>query len=129
MFTVEQIIAAHSKVKSGSDFPAYIKDLKKLGVLNYEAFVTDGHTNYFGENDYEVSSNPKYEALNISMISNIEQFKSDIKAHQQGKTNYQTFCNDCAKSGVEKWIVDIQKMTCTYYDKVGNMLLAEQIPN
>lgn len=32
MFTVEQIKTAHSKVKSGADFPAYIQDIKKLGV-------------------------------------------------------------------------------------------------
>ncbi len=29
MFTVEQIKTAHSKVKSGADFPAYIQDIKK----------------------------------------------------------------------------------------------------
>ncbi len=28
MFTVEQIKAAHSKVKSGADFPSYIKEIK-----------------------------------------------------------------------------------------------------
>jgi hypothetical protein len=32
MFAVEQIKTAHSKVKSGADFPAYIQDIKKLGV-------------------------------------------------------------------------------------------------
>ncbi|MGF7024877.1 MULTISPECIES: DUF1398 domain-containing protein [Sphingobacterium] len=31
MFTIEQIEAAHSNVKSGADFPAYIRDIKKLG--------------------------------------------------------------------------------------------------
>ena len=33
MFTVEQIKAAHSKVKSGADFPAYIQEIKALGLL------------------------------------------------------------------------------------------------
>ena len=43
MFTVEQIKTAHSKVKSGADFPSYIKEIKSLGVTHYEAYVTDGH--------------------------------------------------------------------------------------
>jgi hypothetical protein len=30
MFTIEQIDQAHSKVKSGADFPKYIQDLKNL---------------------------------------------------------------------------------------------------
>jgi Protein of unknown function (DUF1398) len=51
MFTVEQIKAAHSKVKSGADFPNYIHEIKELGVIYYEAFVIDGHTDFYGEND------------------------------------------------------------------------------
>ncbi len=128
MFTLEQIKAAHSKVKSGADFPAYIQDIKKLGVARYETFVTDGRTDYYGANDYKTSSVAKYDALTIAKVSNSEQFKKDIKAHQQGKTDYLTFCNDCAKSGIEKWAVSMDKMTCTYYDKAGNKILIEQIP-
>ena len=44
MFTVEQIKAAHSKVKSGADFPKYIRDIKLLGVTAYETWVVDSHT-------------------------------------------------------------------------------------
>ncbi len=128
MFTIEQIKAAHSKVKSGKDFPAYIQDIKKLGVLYYDAYVTDGHTVYSGDNDYKTSSPAKYNPLQIADESNIEQFKADIKAHQQGKTDYPAFCNDCAVSGIEKWVVNINNMTCIYYDKAGNEVLVEQIP-
>src|SRR4051812_17537580 len=116
MFTIEQIKAAHSKVKSGADFPNYIQDIKKLGVISYETFVKDGHTDYYGTNDYKTSSAGRYEPLSIAKISAPDQFKTDLKAHQQGKTDYATFCNDCAKSGVEKWAVAMEKMTCTYYD-------------
>lgn len=128
MFTIEQIKTAHSKVKSGADFPAYILDIKKLGVTAYETFVTDGHTVYYGAGAYKISSVAKYDALTIAQVSNTEQFKADLKAHQQGKTNYPTFCNDCAKSGIEKWVVYMDSMTCTYYDKAGNEILVEQIP-
>lgn len=128
MFSVNQIKEAHSKVKSGADFPAYIQDIKKLGVAFYETFVTDGHTDYYGVNDYKTSSISMYSTLTIAQVANIEQFKADIKAHQQGKTDYTTFCNDCAKSGIEKWAVCMDKMTCTYYDKAGNEILVEQIP-
>lgn len=128
MFTVEQIKTAHSKVKSGADFPTYIQDIKKLGVTYYETFVSDGHTDYYGANDYKTSSSAKYDTLQIADISNIEQFKIDINAHQQGETDYQTFCNDCASAGLEKWAVCIKKMTCIYFDKAGNEMLVEQIP-
>ncbi len=128
MFTVEQIKAAHGKVKSGADFPAYIQDIKKLGVTQYETFVTDGHTDYYGAHDYKTTSPARYAPLAIADECNKEQFTSDLKEHQQGKTDYLTFIGMSAKMGIEKWAVWMDKMTCTYYDKAGNEILVEQIP-
>lgn len=128
MFTIEQIKIAHSKVKSGTDFPVFIKDLKKLGISKYETYVADGHTDYYGVNDYKITSPAKYDTMQVSEICNREQFKTDLKKHQQGKTDYPTFCSDCACSGIEKWIVRLDKMTCIYYDKLENEILIEQIP-
>ncbi|WP_461396725.1 DUF1398 family protein [Flavitalea sp.] len=34
----------------------------------------------------------------------------------------------CAIYGIEKWQVSVNKMTCTYYDKGGNEILVEEIP-
>ena len=128
MFTLDQIKAAHSKVKSGADFPLYIRDLIKLGVLSYENPVSNGNTQYHGKDGFVIESGAKYSTLEISELSNKIQFEQDLKIHQQGKTNYPTFCNDCAKSGVVKWIVDLTNMTCIYYDKKGNEVLMEKIP-
>ena len=128
MFTIEQIKAAHSKVKSGADFPEYITDIKQLGVTGYETYVSDGHTDYYGENNFKSSTPAKYDALIISESSNAEQFRNDLKAHQCGETNYPTFCSDCAKSGTEKWIVSMNQMACTYYDKNRKEILVEAIP-
>lgn len=128
MFTIEQITEAHSKVKSGADFPAYIQDMKKLGVTHYETFVADGHTNYYGTNNYKITSPVKYETLTIAEVSNKERFIADLKIHQNGKTDYLTFCNDSSRAGIEKWSVSMDEMTCTYFDKAGNKILTEEIP-
>ena len=125
MFTIEQIKLAHSKVKSGADFPAYIQDIKQLGVTHYETFVSNGNSDYYGENNHKVSTGTRYPLLAISDKSDVAQFKLDIKAHQQGNTDFPTFCKDCATSGIEKWVIYIDKMTCTYYDLAGNEMLTE----
>ena len=127
MFTIQQIKDAHSKVKSGADFPQYMQDIIALGVTSFETFVFDNHTNYFGKDNYKVASEGFSPILSIADESDVEQFKLDLKAHQQGKTDYKTFLNDCAKSGVEKWIVVMDKMTCSYYDKNGNEMVVERI--
>ena len=128
MFTVEQIKAAHSKVKSGADFPTYIQDIKQLGVIAFETWVVDSHTGYFGKDGFQTKSKPMYESLVISEKSDKAKFTDCLKIHQQGKTDYITFCRDCAETGIEKWFASLEKMTCTYFDKEGNEILVEQIP-
>ena len=129
MFTVEQIKAAHSKVKSGADFLAYIQEIKALGVTHYEAYVMDGHVDYHGANNYTANEPSKYDALPIAEETKTGIFKAELLAHQQGKTDYLTFIKMCAETGIEKWAVCLDKMTCTYYDKEGHEILVEGIPN
>lgn len=129
MFTVEQINTAHSKVKSGADFPAYIQKIKTLGVMHYEAYVTDGHIDYHGANNYTVKVPARYDPLVIADTTNNEEFKAGLLAHQQGQTDFPTFLNMCATWGIEKWAIRMDKMTCTYYDKTGNEILVEKIPD
>lgn len=129
MFTITQIEDAHSTVKSGADFPKYIQEIKKLGVISFETWVKDSHTEYFGENDFSTQSNGKYADLIIAENSNQNTFINLLKAHQKGETDYFTFCEDCAENGIEKWIVDLKDMTCIYYDKAGNEILVEKIPS
>lgn len=128
MFTAEQIQAAHSKVKSGAEFPSYVKEIKELGVTHYEAYVTDGHIDYHSANDHTAKVPAKYDPLMIADNSNGEEFKLELVAHQQGKTDFLTFIKMCANYGIEKWAIRMDKMTCTYYDKAGNEILVEQIP-
>ena len=128
MFTVEQINVANSNVKSGADFPSYIQEIKSLGVTHYETYVTDGHTDYHGGNDYTTTVPAMYEPLAIANSPKTEKFKAELLAHQQGKTDYLTFIDMCADYGIEKWAIRMDKMNCTYYDRAGNEILVEEIP-
>lgn len=129
MFTIEQIEAIHSKVKSGADFPRYIQELIQLGVLNYTIYVNDGHAIYSGKNNFTISSETQYPLLEVKSEGDKQKLEHTLKIHQQGLTDYPTFCRQAAETGVEKWRVDMEKMTCTYYDKQENVLVIENIPN
>jgi uncharacterized protein YbcV (DUF1398 family) len=128
MFTTEQLTTAHGKVKSGADFPAYIQEIKNLGVKQYETYVIDGHTDFHGADGHTVTVAAKYPPLTIANVSKVEDFKTELRIHQQGKTDYPTFIRSCAETGIEKWKISIDHMTCTYFDKAGNEILVEQIP-
>lgn len=128
-FTIDEIKAEHQKVKSGADFPNYIKAIKKLGVSHYVAYVNDGNTEYVDHENQSVSTGAKYETMNIAEDLDLDEFKSRLKLHQQGGTDYLTFCKDCAENGVEGWKMDLNQLTCTYFDSSGNDVLTEQVPS
>lgn len=128
MFTIDQIKAAHALVKTGADFPKYTRDLISLGVLAYDVYVKDGYAVYSGKDDYRVHSVAAYPVQTVAAKSDRKRFTQYLKMHQRGQTDYPTFCRHSAETGVEKWTVDMQQLTCTYYDQAGNVLLVEKIP-
>lgn len=115
MFNIQQIEAAHSKVKTGADFPNYIKEIQGLGVTGFEYFVSNGKEIFFGK-DCRVESPDKYEAINISKDVNAHIFKNELLAHQQGKTTFEEFLKMSAETGISYWKVDLALKTCTYFD-------------
>lgn len=128
MFTEQQLKAAHSKVKTGADFPGYIQEIKSFGLTTYEYWVNNGRITYYGENGHIVNSAPKYQEMAIAKNPSATALRYTIAIHQQGQTDFLTFCNQAAEAGVEKWVIDTKTMLCIYYDIAGNEIVAELIP-
>ncbi|MBL7713323.1 MAG: DUF1398 domain-containing protein [Chitinophagaceae bacterium] len=127
-FTLEQIRDAHAKVKSGADFPAYVQELKALGIAHYEHFVADGRIRYTGIDGFSIDAPAKWPEQNITAKGDAAQLKTALEVHQQGGSDYFTFCQQSAAAGVEKWTTDMQAMRCSYYSQSGAVLLEEIIP-
>jgi uncharacterized protein YbcV (DUF1398 family) len=128
MFTIEQIKQAHDKVQTNTDFPIYIQDLIELGVKGYDTLVHDGHVEYYGNNDYSVSTDKKYASIKITLSANKERFIEFLVMHQNEQTDYFTFCQQAAQTGIAKSRIDILEMTCTYFDASGDAIVIEKIP-
>ncbi|MCB9233235.1 MAG: DUF1398 family protein [Bacteroidia bacterium] len=128
MFTIEQIHAAFGKVKSGADFPQFVQDLKEIGVTHYDNFVSDGRTKYYGKDDFTLDGESKYPRMEVIDMGTSDNLKHAISIHQQGQTDYPTFCKQAAAAGVEKWTTHMIEMTVTYLDKKGHKLTVEAIP-
>jgi uncharacterized protein YbcV (DUF1398 family) len=127
MFTLEQINRVHDELGNSATLPQYLEALKAIGVDKCDSFITDGHSEYFGKEGFKVISSSEHEELKIAEISNREDFLKHLKLHSQRKTSYLEMSRGLAKSGVEKWTFDTNKMTMTYYDKCGNVMLVEEI--
>jgi|SRR6185437_12343885 len=128
MFTLEQIKAAHARVKTGADFPRYIQEIKQLGLLHYEFRVADGSFVYYGANGHRADREGSYGPLTIGRPASAAALREAITRHQQGLSDFPTFCRQAAEAGVEKWVIDTQRMVCSYYSSDGAAMVEEAIP-
>lgn len=127
MFTKEQIEAAHGKVKSGADFPAYVNEIKSLGVKSHEVSLKEGTWIFKGLNNH-MASFVNGPLVPVSERVSVETFEHSLTIHQRGETDYLTFCQQAGKAGVDRWISDFFNMAVTYYDAAGNVVAIEPIP-
>ena len=127
MFTLEQINRIHDQLGKQATLPQYLQALKAIGVNKCDSFISDGHSEYFGKDGHKVISSSAHEELKIAERSNREDFIRHLNLHNQRKTSYLEMSRGLADSGIEKWTFDTNKMTMTYYDKGGKVMLLEEI--
>jgi len=127
VFTLDQINDIHERLGKQATLPQYLQALKTIGVDKYDSFITDGHSEYYGNDSQKVVSPPVHEKFAIAKTSNREGLLRHLNLHNQGKTNYVEMSKGLAESGIEKWTFDTSKMTIAYYDKDGRRMLVEAI--
>ena len=127
MFTIEQLNDLHDRLGTMETFPQYVRALKSAGVERYDSYVVDGHSDYFCRDSYMVKSPAVHEKLTVADTSNREVFLEHLSLHNQHKTSYLEMSRGLAESGIEKWTVDTNRMTMTFYDKAANEMLVEAI--
>ena len=127
MFTLEQINELHDRLGNMETLNLYLQALNAIGVEQFDSFITDGHSEFFGKDGQKVVSPPAHETLTVANRSQREKFMEHLDRHLQGKTSYLEMSKGLAESGVAKWTFDTNRMTATYYDKAGNEMLVEEV--
>jgi uncharacterized protein YbcV (DUF1398 family) len=127
MFTIEQIHDIHGRLGTMERFPEYVRALSAIGVVKYDSYLSDGHSEYFAEDGRSVVSGAVYEVLPVDDASDRERVVEHLGRHELGRTSYLEMSRGLADSGVEKWTVDVKAMSLTYVDKQGRALVTEAI--
>jgi uncharacterized protein YbcV (DUF1398 family) len=107
--------------------PEYVRALKALGVEQYDSYLADGHSEYFGQGGHSVVSRAVHEVLPVAETGQREMFLQHLRRHELRQTTYLEMSTGLAQSGIEKWTVDTGRMTMTFYDEGGREMLVEQI--
>jgi uncharacterized protein YbcV (DUF1398 family) len=127
VFTIEQIQELHGRLGRAESLLDYVESLAALGVVRYDSFVFDGHSEYTGSEGERVVSNAAHVELIIAEGSDRAAFLEHLRRHERGETDYLEMSTGLAASGIEKWTVDTEAMTMTFYDRSGVALLVEEI--
>ncbi|OCB70212.1 DUF1398 domain-containing protein [Flavobacterium crassostreae] len=128
MFSLEQIKQAYDKVKTGPDFTQYIQELIAMGVEGYDTYTQDSHVVYYGAAGHQVHTDQKHPDFALATTVNKPLLIQNLVQHQDGQSDYITFCQQAAQCGIAKWRIDILEMTCTYLTAENHAVLIEKIP-
>jgi uncharacterized protein YbcV (DUF1398 family) len=127
VFTLVQVEELHERLGNAETLSDYVRSLAALGVARYDSFVSDGHSEYMGRDAHGVASHAAHDELTVAERSDRDALLHHLRRHEQGETSYLEMSKGLADSGIEKWTVDTEAMTMTFYDRSGDVLLVEQI--
>jgi uncharacterized protein YbcV (DUF1398 family) len=127
MFTLEQITDIHDRLGGSETLGAYLRALRDIGVETHDSYITDGHSEYFGADGQKLIGPAFHDTFAIADTCDKEQFLQYMQQVEQGDIGYVEMSKALADNGVEKWTFDTEKLTITYLDKAGNVLLGETV--
>jgi uncharacterized protein YbcV (DUF1398 family) len=127
MFTIEQITDIHDRLGNSDTLGPYLRALREIGVETYDSYITDGHSEYHGADGQTLVGPAFHERFAIAETCDRQQFLETMREVEQGGLGYVEMSKALADNGVEKWTFDTGKLTITYLDRAGNVLLAENV--
>jgi uncharacterized protein YbcV (DUF1398 family) len=127
VFTMAQIDDLHARLGRADALADYLRGLAAIGVVRFESFVTDGHSEFVGDDGHRVVSPAHHDVFVVAQVSDRDAFLEQLKRHLDGETTYVEMSKGLADCGVKSWVADTTALTMTYYDQAGAALLVEKV--
>ncbi len=90
--------------------------------------IQDGTATYVHQSEDDIVTSSVKSNHPVAQKSNKTIVQDVLTRHQQGQTDFETFCDEMAEAGIYKWHIDIQAGTCTYIDLQDQAVISELIP-
>ncbi len=124
---MDQIDDLHARFGRADSLAEYFRGLARIGIVRFDSFLTDGHSEFIGGDGQRVVSPPHHDVLAIEELSDRAAFLEHLQRHLDGETSYVEMSKGLAASGIEKWVADTTALTMTYFDRDGVELLVEKV--
>src|SRR4051812_29108048 len=100
MFTLEQITDIHDRLGNKGTLGDYLRALQDIGVENYDSYIADGHSEYFGADGQKLVGPAFHETFAIAAACDKEQFLQYMQQVEQGDVGYVEMSKALAYNGV-----------------------------
>lgn len=126
-FSLSAIEQAHQQY-TGVDFPKLFTAFKDMGMTYNTVNIQQGIATYIHPTEQDIITESVKTRFEIKDSADIATVQDVLTRHQQGQTDFPTFCDEMAQAGIYKWLIDINQGTCTYLDLQDHPIISEQIP-
>lgn len=127
-FSLTSIQEAH-KLYTGPDFPKLIKAFKSMEMITNIFDLETGIVTYINRSGDILESTGIKVEFDICETGKYEEAIFALQRNQRGESDFYSFCNEVAKAGIYKWVSDLDAMTCSYFDKMEQVIIIENIPS
>ncbi|MDK9354848.1 DUF1398 family protein [Lelliottia sp. V106_10] len=129
MLTTENMKARFLAVRTRADSVDIAMALKTAGVKSYSYHVTTGNIALYNQQDeQQLLPGDIHPPQFIAPQPDPARLTWALKMYQTGKSNFAAFCQAVASAGVNLWIVDLKRMTTSYFTASGYAIHEESIP-
>ncbi|MCE6990801.1 DUF1398 domain-containing protein [Dyadobacter sp. CY323] len=124
----DELIQSAEQRAEGQPFPYFIKNLKAIGVDNYEVKVTNHKRTYTSVTGDKLIISGDMPEFECAETFELEAVKAAIKRNQEGVTDYPTFLREIGAAGIHTYVADLAGMMVIYQGPNSEYEYEETIP-
>lgn len=124
----EELIESVEKRCEGQPYPFLAKNLKQVGVDNYEVKVRNRKRTYINIDGDKLVIPGDFPEVEPAEAFELEAVKTAVKRTQEGLTDYPTFLKEIAAAGIHTYLADLKGMKIIYQGPNSEYEYEEIIP-
>lgn len=124
----EELIESAEQRSAGQPYPLFVKNLKAIGVDNYEVKVKNHKRTYTSVNGDKLMIAGDLPEFECAETFELEEVKAAIKRNQDGLTDYPTFLREIGAAGIHTYVADLTGMKVIYQGPNSEYEYEETIP-
>lgn len=124
----EELIESAEQRSAGLPYPQFVKNLKAIGIDNYEVKVKNRKRTYTSVNGDKLIIAGDLPEFECAETFELEAVKAAIKRTQEGITDYPTFLREIGGAGIHTYVADLTGMKVIYQGPNSEYEYEEMIP-